>query len=95
MMLFLSLNLITQECKSDCKQDCEKVIQAAKSALSAKDDEIAQQSNSISNLQRLLSSANQRAEERDSELSSWYHNPFVLVVGGVLVGGLGYSLLRH
>lgn len=89
---------VRADCPQDlktCKEDCKVVISAAQKALKAKDDQINAQDNTITDLQRALTDTSLRLDSADNELASWYHNPVILILGGIIVGGVGVLYLKR
>lgn len=81
--------------KSDCKEQCRKIVDAAKRTISDRDKLIEDQDKTIKDLGVSL---NQIEKDRDSIRSSrdsWYHNPFILIPLGILVGGAGALYLER
>lgn len=104
MMLSISLiltqtNLAQADCAADlqtCRTDCKKVIDAANAALKAKDDQLSAQNNAISDLSNNLRDTQSRLDSDNIALSSWYHNPIVLIGLGLIIGGAGgVYLINH
>ncbi len=86
------------DCKTkleQCKDDCKVIIDAAKVEISALKQLNADKDQTITDLHTSLDTI---AKDRDSDrqsLSSWYHNPFILIPAGVLLGGVGAIYLEH
>lgn len=87
-MLSLTLSGTT---KADCVSQCTQIIKTAQKALADKDQQI---SDLDKHIQDLNTELNTVTADRDADLKSkdaWYHNAFILIPIGLLVGG-GYVL---
>ncbi len=73
----------------DCKSECDTVISAAQKAMADRDALIRDQKSEITDLGISLDTITKDRDSIKDSRDSWYHNPFVLIPIGLLVGGAG------
>lgn len=89
------INLTGTIAKSDYISDCKDIIAAAKSAIAARDKEIQDQNTAIHDLESSLELSKSQTADAEIALTKWYHNPVVMTVLGIVVGGAGGVYLSH
>lgn len=105
LLILLSTSLIATTssagdyCKlpktSDCVSDCRDIIEKSKQAIAARDKEIADQGQTIKDLSSLNATAINDLNSANTALAAWYHNPVVVGLLGVVLGGTGIVLLQR
>jgi hypothetical protein len=83
----LSISLITITANADCKSDCQVVIDACKYSIQTRDKLIQDQNTEITDLQKALNSSRQETQDSNQALTRWYHNPVIMGVLGIAIGG--------
>lgn len=76
------------------KVTCEQIISACDKALAERDKEIDLSGQTIKGLQGQNATLIKNNDSLRGSMGAWYRNPFVTVILGVAVGGIGYSLLK-
>lgn len=97
-MLKISLMLITllpSLAHSDCRSECITALNAADKVIADQQVEIDTYKTEVSSLQKSIEIDNQKLVDRDQILAEWYHNPIMIGLLGVLVGGAGAVYLQH
>lgn len=81
--------------KADCRSQCITALNAADKIIADQGTEIQSYKTKVSSLQSAIELDNQKLVDRDQALSEWYHNPIVIGLLGVIVGGAGVTYLLH
>jgi chromosome segregation ATPase len=76
------------------KASCQKVISAAQAEIQDLNKLVSDEKQTVSDLQQSLNTVSADRDSDRKALSAWYHNPFILVGLGVLVGGAGVLYLQ-
>jgi hypothetical protein len=86
--------LIAITSSADCVSDCRSIIEKSNQAIAARDQEIADQGKTITDLTASLNTAKSDLSSADSSLDEWYHNPVILLLMGAVIGGAGVVILQ-
>jgi len=78
----------------DCVAECKKIVDAAEKTISARDEEIATQKDTINALISDLASATNTIDRDRNELNAWYRNPIFAIGLGFIVGGATVLYLK-
>ncbi len=100
MPLLLSLSLTTNngyagDSCSLIKKDCQDLITKIAQERVDRDKLEADQVKTIQDQGMLINTVSADRDAAVKSKDSWFHNPFILVPAGVLLGGIGILYLEH
>jgi hypothetical protein len=79
---------------SDCIRGCNVIISAAKVEIADLTKLTQDQDKTISDLQTSLNTVSADRDSDRKSLDAWFHNPFILIGAGLLIGGAGVLYLN-
>lgn len=77
--------------KAECQttlEKCDKALSACDSALEARNKEIKICNLALMQAVNKAETLNIQVKERESELSAWYRNPFIMITLGIVAGAI-------
>ena len=94
ILILLSTSL-TRTTRADKLSDCLDAVQAAKADIAAHVKLEQDQQATITDLQKSLNDTRSQLASADKSLDSWYHDPVIMTLLGIVVGGAGAAYLVH
>ncbi len=78
-----------------CKVDCQNALNAADKVIANLKEEISVRKQLVQKQDQAIADLSVSLNDKNQELSSWLHNPFIMVTVGVLVGGIATAYVVH
>jgi hypothetical protein len=94
-----SKTIASNTCSADpCKQikaDCQDIINKIATERADRDKYESALNKTIADQGTQLNTVTQDRDDAVKSKDAWYHNPFILVPAGILLGGIGVLYLEH
>lgn len=95
-MLFLSHSALANQTKNSCDlaEKCKDVIAKCDATIEAKNKALGLCNLALVKAEESNGALQTQVTDKNDQLGSWYRNPFIVGIMGVLAGGAAYALIK-